>query len=110
MRHYASLDCLISPLHQRILVELMIRRQGPLYRGELAKRMGVTPSTLLRPLQAMTRDGILVATIRGREVNYEANPACPFLPELRTLLLKTRGLSDVEHELGKIAGREPRSE
>ena len=43
----------------------------------------------------MTQSGVLLATKRGREVNYEPNPACPFLPELRSLLLKTRGLVDV---------------
>ena len=95
MRRYGSLDSLIPLLRQLILAELIVRHPGPLYRGELAKRIGVPPSSLLRPLKAMARGGILLATKRGREVYYEPNQECPLLPELRSLLLKSRGLLDV---------------
>lgn len=95
MRQYDALDSIIPLLRQLILVELIVRSQTPLYRGELAHRIGVPTSSLLRPLKAMAQSGVLLSTKRGREVNYEPNPACPFLPELRSLLLKTRGLVDV---------------
>lgn len=82
-----------------ILAELLVRSgQEPLYRGELARRLGVSPSSLLRPLRAMAATGILVASKRGREVLYGPDPTNPLIPELTGLLRKTRGLLDVLRE------------
>lgn len=91
-----SLDALIPALPQRILIELLIRAGGrPLYRGEIARRLEVPSSTLQRPLAALVRTRVLIATRHGRELLFEANPENVFLPELISLLKKTRGLVDV---------------
>ena len=91
-----SLDALIPVLQQRILVELLVRADGkPLYRGEIARRLEVSSSTLQRPLAALVRTHILITIRHGREILFEPNPGNPFLPELRRIILKTRGLVDV---------------
>ena len=90
-----SLDALIPVVRQRLLVEVLLRARGPVHRSELARRLGVTPSSLQRPLQALIRSGLLRANPMGREVLVEANPDNPLIPDLRTLLRKTRGLVEV---------------
>ena len=97
MRHSTSaLDALVPVLRQLILAELLVRSSGkPMYRVELARRLGVPASSLQRPLSAMVRTGILRAVRHGREVLYEPNWENPLLPELESLVRKTRGLADV---------------
>lgn len=91
----SSLDAVIPVLRQLILAELLVRESRPLYRVELARKLGVPPSSLQRPLQAMARTGLLLARKHGREVHYEVDPDNPLIPELRSLLRKSRGLLDV---------------
>jgi predicted nucleotidyltransferase len=98
MRQSSSLDAVIPVLRQLILAELLMRGARPMYRVELARKLGVSPSSLQRPLQAMVRTGLLRANKRGREVHYEVDPANPLVPELRGLLRKSRGLVDVVRE------------
>lgn len=95
MRQSSSLDAVVPVLRQLILAELLLREARPVYRVELARRLGVSPSSLQRPLQAMARTGLLRVTKRGREVLYEADPENPLIPELRNLLRKSHGLLDV---------------
>jgi len=91
----SSLDAVIPVLRQLILAELLVRESRPLYRVELARKLGVSPSSLQRPLQAMAQTGLLLAHKRGREVHYEVDPDNPLVPELRSLLRKSHGLLDV---------------
>jgi predicted nucleotidyltransferase len=102
-----SLDALIPVLHQRILVEILVRSPDrPLYRGELARRLDVPGSSLQRPLAALVGTGVLRKVRHGREVLFEVDRANPFLPELLGLLRKTRGLADVvRHALEPLRGR-----
>ena len=97
MRHEnSSLDAVIPVLRQLILAELLVRSAGkPQYRVELARRLGVPASSLQRPLAAMVRAGILTAVNQGREVLYGVNRESPLIPELESLVRKTRGLADV---------------
>lgn len=92
----SSLDAVIPVLRQLILAELLVRsRNHPVYRSELARRLGVSPSSLQRPLRDLTTTGILKATKHGREMLYEPEHMNPLIPELTGLLRKTRGLLDV---------------
>jgi predicted nucleotidyltransferase len=99
MRLFNALDALIPPLRQLVLAELIARGQRPIYRRELANRLGVPASSLQRPLAAMVQTGILRASKRGRELYYEAYPENPLLPELRSLMRKSRGLVGVIREV-----------
>lgn len=95
MRNSISLDPLLTPPMQGILAALLVEREEPWYLSDLAKRLARTPSTLQRPLEALTSAGILSKQTDGNRVYYSRNLACPILPELQGLLLKTVGLSDV---------------
>lgn len=100
------LDALVPGLRQRVLAEFLIGSPGAIYRSELARKLGVTASSLQTPLRSLAAAGILSATVRGREVFYQSNPQSPVFADLRGLLVKTTGLSDVLREaLSPFAAR-----
>lgn len=51
--------------------------------------------TVQRELEFLTRAGIVLRTVRGRQVYFQANPDCPIFPELKGLIVKTAGVADV---------------
>jgi DNA-binding transcriptional ArsR family regulator len=72
-----------------------VRPEKAWYVSELARRMGVPPSSLQRELRDLADAGILKTHRQGRMVYYQANGDSPFFSDLRGLLLKTAGLVDV---------------
>lgn len=68
------------------------------YLSDLAKHLGLTPSTLQRDLASLSKASILRSTRSGNRVYYQADTECPFFSELRGLILKTAGIVDVLRE------------
>jgi predicted nucleotidyltransferase len=99
MRTGSSLDPLLSRSVQEILTALLLEREKPWYFRDLAKRLSRTPSTLQRPLESLVHAGILKKWTEGNRVYFAAEPECPLLPELRSLLEKTVGLVDVLRDI-----------
>ena len=95
MRKSASLDALFPKTRQRILGAILVDPARSWYLSELARHLGVTPSTLQRDLSGLVRGGILRRSGNGNRIDYEADPSCPILVELRGIFLKTVGLRDV---------------
>jgi DNA-binding transcriptional ArsR family regulator len=88
---------LFSGTRQRLLSALLLNWRQPVYAMELAKHLGVRPSTLQRDLAKFTAAGILKMSRSGNRTYFQANEECPVFRELRSLLLKTCGLVDVLH-------------
>lgn len=95
MRYLSSLDALLPKTRQGILAAVLVRPDKAWYASELARRMGVTPSSLQRELRDLTGAGILKSHRQGRMAYYQANRESPLFEDLRGLLLKTAGLVDV---------------
>lgn len=95
MRKSRLLDSIIPPGRQRILAATLLPPEREWYVGALASHLDVTPSTLQLDLGRLAESGVLLRRRDGNRVYYRADPACPILPELRTLLAKTAGLADV---------------
>jgi DNA-binding transcriptional ArsR family regulator len=95
MRNVAPLDALLPKTRQGILAATLTQPQKAWYVSELARRMGVPPSSLQRELQELTDAGILKSHRQGRMVYYQANADSSVFSDLRGLLLKTAGLVDV---------------
>ncbi|HEY4047904.1 MAG TPA: nucleotidyltransferase domain-containing protein [Acidobacteriaceae bacterium] len=57
---------------------------------ELARQLGVAPSSLQRELQ--TGSGILLRRQDGRRIYYKANTESPVFPEMKGLIEKTVGI------------------
>jgi predicted nucleotidyltransferase len=76
------------------------------YLSDLAKHLEVSPSSLQREIALLSTAGILLRRRDGNRVYFQADTACPLLPELQGLLLKTVGLVDVlREELEPATGR-----
>ncbi|MGB7541187.1 MAG: nucleotidyltransferase domain-containing protein [Burkholderiales bacterium] len=80
---------------QAILAHLFGRPDQEFYLREIARSTGTTPSSLQRDLAALAHAGIIERTVRGHQVYFRANRACPVFDELRGLVVKTFGVADV---------------
>ena len=74
---------------------MLLRSDRAWYRSELARELGVSPSSLQRILTRLAQAGVLTTREDGNRVYYQADTVSPLFPELRSLLLKTSGLVDV---------------
>ena len=95
MRNSPTLDALLPKTRQGILAATLVQPEKAWYVSELARRMGVPPSSLQRELRDLTAAGILKSHRQGRMVYFQANTDSPIFSELRGLMLKTAGLVDV---------------
>ena len=98
MRKKRTLDSLFPRTRQAILAATLLHPDRWWYLSDLAKHLGVRPSSLQRELVALTSAEILARRQDGNRVYFRANPDCPFLPELQGLLVKTIGVADILRE------------
>jgi DNA-binding transcriptional ArsR family regulator len=86
---------LLAPLQERILGLMLLRPQREWYRSELARELGVTPSSLQRPLAGLIHVGIVTARPDGNRLYYTVDLSQPIVPELKGLLAKTSGIAGI---------------
>ncbi|MYN06475.1 nucleotidyltransferase domain-containing protein [Pseudoduganella aquatica] len=87
-------DFLLGPFRARILSALLLRPEDSWHVRELARQLDALPGSVNRELIKLTEAGILVRQQIGNQIHYRANPACPILDEITSLLRKTSGLAD----------------
>jgi predicted nucleotidyltransferase len=85
----ALLDALMPKTRQDILAVTYLEPERSWYMSELARRLGVPPSSIQRELASLTSAGILARRQDGNRVLFQADPACPIGEELRQILRKT---------------------
>jgi len=85
------LQPVFSPLRAQILASTLLQPGRQWYMLELARHIGVARSSLQRELVALVESEILISRQDGNRVYYRANPQCPILSELQSLLVKTVG-------------------
>lgn len=88
-------SALFGKAMQAILAHLYGRPDEEFYLREIARSTGTSPSSLQRDLAALAHAGIIERTVRGHQVYFRANRACPVFDELRGLVTKTFGVADV---------------
>ena len=98
MRKSSPIDPLINKTTQGLLAATVLQPDRWWYLSDLAKHLRRRPSSLQTPLAALVSAGILSRRKEGNRVYFQANPDCPFLPELQGLMAKTVGLVDVLRE------------
>jgi predicted nucleotidyltransferase len=62
--------------------------------ADLARHIGVPPSSLQRELDSLVQAGILLRRQEGKQVYFRPDANCPILPELQGIMTKTLGLAD----------------
>lgn len=98
MRRSGIMDVLVSRTKQQLLAATLLQPQRRWYLLELARHLGVRPSSLQRDLKLLTEAGILTRYQNGNRVYFQADPACPIFPELAQILTKTVGIVDILKE------------
>lgn len=72
--------------------------RGELHVRELERRTGLSDATVRQELKKLTRLGVVEARPDGNRTYYRANDAHPLYSDIRNLVLKTSGLTDVLRE------------
>lgn len=97
---------LFGRIQERVLALMLLRPKHEWYRSELARELGVSPSSLQRPLASLVSAGLVTARADGNRLYYAVDPDHPALPELKGLLAKTSGIAGVLRKaFSRVAGR-----
>jgi len=99
MRKTKAIDAIFPRIRQAILAATLLHPDRWWYLSDLARHLGVRPSSLQRELAALVDAGVLRQRRDGNRTYFQPHPDCPFLAELQGLMLKTVGLVDVLREV-----------
>ncbi len=95
MRKTSPIDALLPKTRQAVLSTVYMDSSREWYLSELARHIGVTPSSLQREVGSLVRAGILRRRDDGNRAYYSAETESPIFGDLYGLLLRTVGLRDV---------------
>ncbi len=98
MRKSPCLDALLPKTRQAILAATLMHADRWWYLSDLARHLGLRPSSLQRELSSLVNAGILSRRRDGNRVYFRADPDCPLLTELQSIMTKTVGLAEVLRE------------
>jgi predicted nucleotidyltransferase len=98
VRTSSLMDALVSRTKQQVLSATLLQPERRWYLLELARHLGVRPSSLQRELKLLAAAGILKRDQNGNRVYFQADAACPIFAELAQILAKTVGIVDVLRE------------
>jgi uncharacterized protein len=86
---------LFGKTRQALLSLLYTRADETHLQESLIQLAALGRGTVQRELEFLARAGVVLRTVRGRQVYFQANPDCPIYPELRGLIVKTAGVAGV---------------
>ena len=86
---------LFSKTRLSVLSILFSHADEAYYLRQIARSVGVGIGSLQRELNKLAQAGIILRMVRGNQVYYQANPQCPVFPELKSLIVKTTGVTEV---------------
>ena len=91
-----SLRALISSkIRVELLRILVLNPESAFHINELSRRTGFSPGGVERELKNLLSGGILKKEVLGNQHRYQLEPHCPINREIRGIVLKTVGLSDL---------------
>jgi predicted nucleotidyltransferase len=88
-------DALFPKVRQRVLAVLFGRPDQSFYANEVIALAQSGTGAVQRELAALAQTGLLTVSKQGNQKHFQANAAAPVFAELRGLVLKTMGLTDV---------------
>ena len=89
---------LFSKTRKAILGLLYGNTDQLFYLREIVRRTGVGIGAAQRELEQLSGSGIIKRTVRGNQVYYQADTACPVYKELKGMVIKTVGVGDILKE------------
>jgi predicted nucleotidyltransferase len=92
----SSLRALISSkIRVELLRILVLNPESAFHINELSRRTRFSPGGVERELKNLLSGGILKKEVSGNQHHYQLDPHCPINREIRGIVLKTVGLSDL---------------
>ena len=88
-------DALFSKVQQRVLGLLFGQSDRSFYTNEIIRLSNSGTGAVQRELAKLTAVGLITVKQIGNQKQYQANHQSPLYSELRSIVLKTFGLSDV---------------
>jgi predicted nucleotidyltransferase len=88
-------DALFAKVQQRVLAVLFGNPQRSFYANEVISLARSGTGAVQRELARLEASGLVTVTRVGKQRHYQANANSPVFEELRALVLKTVGLTDV---------------
>lgn len=86
---------LFKDYRRRVLSLLFLHPEESFHVREIARLTGTVAGTLHKELAKLAEAGVLVKKAAGNQVRYKANPDCPIIDELTSIIRKTSGIIDV---------------
>ena len=86
---------LSSSARVKVLGLLLLNEEKKYYQREIAELVGLPVRAVQREGARLTEIGLLRRIEDGNRVYFQANPACPILPELKRIFLKTVALESL---------------
>ena len=84
-----------SKIRIELLRILALNPEDAFHINELSRRTGFSLRGVAKELNNLLSGGILIREISGNQHRYQLDPDCPIYKEIKGLVLKTVGLSDV---------------
>ncbi|MBI5447731.1 MAG: nucleotidyltransferase domain-containing protein [Gammaproteobacteria bacterium] len=88
-------DALFSQVLQRVLALLYGQSERAFYTNEIIRLTYSGTGAVQRELKKLSDAGLITVEQRGNQKHYQANHKAPIFSELRSIVLKTCGLSDL---------------
>lgn len=88
-------EALFTKVQQRVLSLLFGQPDRTYYGNEIVRLAGVGVGAAMRELNKLVSSGLVIVSRTGNQKHYQANPASPIFNELRSIVLKTFGVTDV---------------
>lgn len=105
-RHARPVEVLFGAYRRNILSFLLLRPEESFYVREIARLTRTPAGSVHRELRLLTEAGLLVRTVAGNQVRYQANRTCPIYEDLAAIFRKTTGLADVlRAALSRLSGK-----
>jgi predicted nucleotidyltransferase len=88
-------DALFSKVQQRVLGLLFVNIDRSFYTNEIVRFVDSGIGVVQRELERLAASGLVTTHKIGNQKHYQANRDTPIFEELRGIMLKTAGMSDI---------------
>jgi predicted nucleotidyltransferase len=88
-------ELLFNEYRRKVLCLLLLHPDNRYHVREIARQTGTVAGTLHKELTRLAEAGLLNKQVSGHQTEYSANKNCLIYEELRSILRKTAGISDV---------------
>lgn len=93
--HNSNLSSTLFGKTRRAVLLLLYSHTGEsFYLRQIVRATGAGLGPLQRELKKLTEAGIILRTVQGKQVYFQANTKSPVFNELKSLIIKTVGISD----------------